>query len=256
MFNKLHCLIGRERSTGSFLDRPSSLKREILDGIWDGLLFVPLYLPLAVPYALLAGALHLSALSTVLWSALSFACSAQLACLTALAASAGLPEILIITFMANIRHGFVGMAITPYLQGLSKSVLPLFCFTICSTSAGLIPLRAKEQGAVKFYGFATQICQWLQWVLFTLAAVCLGRLIPTSWERVLGFAVPAAFLGLICSMVQKRRRSGVLVALVAAILSIAFSFLMSQQISLIGASIAASAGGLLVTDKEYVDEAP
>jgi predicted branched-subunit amino acid permease len=236
-------------------DHAALYKRDALNGIRDGLLFAPLYLSLAVPYAVLALSSGFGAFKTVLWSGLSFACSAQVACLKALGTHAGLIELLIITFMINVRHGFVGLAISPFLgKSFRRWSLVLFCFTIATSSAGLIPLGAARAKSLTVYGLAVQLCQWLQWVLFSLLAVGLGPLLPVAWKDVVNFAVPAAFLGLASSMIRERVKAGILVALAAAVAAVLLCLLLPPQISLIVAALIGSGASLLVRERRE-DEA-
>lgn len=231
-------------------DHTALYRRDVLNGIRDGLCFVPLYFSLAVPYAVLALSTGLGAFNTVLWSGLSFACSAQVACLKALGTHAGLIELLIITFMVNVRHGFVGMAISPFLgKSFRRWSLVLFCFSIATPSAGLIPLGAARAKSLTVYGLAVQLCQWLQWVLFSLLAVELGPLLPAAWEGIVNFAVPAAFLGLACSMIRERVAAGILVALAAAVAAVILCLLLPPQISLIVAALIGSGVGLMVRER-------
>ncbi len=241
--------MGRMEKGNHGLNQPPTYSRDILHGIRDGLLFIPLYLPLAVPYAVLARKIGLSPFEAVLWSALIYAGSAQLACMTALTAGAGLLELMVITFMANVRHSFVAMSITTYLRAFRGWTLVLFSFTIATPSAGLIPVRARKGGDLKAYGLANQICQWFQWVLFTLMSVWLESLIPVSWERVFSFAVPAAYLGLTSSMVRENLRPGIVVAAVAAALSLVFCLLTTPHLSIIAAALIGAGAGLLVREE-------
>lgn len=222
---------------------------EVMEGIRDSLLLIPLYLPLAIPYAITGQMVGLKDWEIVLWSALIYAGSAQLACLSALAAGAGLMELLIITLMANARHGFISLGIAPYLQGVTCRALPLVGFTLATSSVGLLPAKVARGGNLQVYALSVQISQWAQWVLFTLLGVWLGPMVPTAWTPVLGFAVPAAFLGLVAPLVRENLGSGLTVALVAAALGLGLTVFWPPQVCAIAGALGGAAAGILLPER-------
>ena len=219
-----------------------------MEGIRDGLLFMPLYLPVAIAYAIAAKIAGLAEWEIILWSVVIFAGSAQIACLSALTTGAGMVELLIITFMANARHGLIAIGVAPYLGGVKRWAMPLLGFTLATSSVGLLPAKAVRGGNLQVYGLSTQICQWVQWVLFTFFGVWLGPLMPSAWTTVLGFAVPAAFLGLVAPLIRESRRSGLLVALVSASLGLGLTVFWSPQICAIVGTLAGAIAGLLIPE--------
>jgi predicted branched-subunit amino acid permease len=223
--------------------------RDWLDGAKDGLLFIPLYLPLALSYAVAAKAAGLDDWLIVLWSAATYAVSAQLACLSALSGGATLVQLLIITFMANARHGFVAMSLVPYLTKVRPTALPLIGFSLATSSIGLLPARLSRGGQLESYALSTQICQWGQWVIFTLGGLWLGPLLPTSWAPVIAFSVPAAFLGLLAPMVREDLAVGLVVAMASAGLGLVLTIFWPPQLCAIVGSVAGSAAGLVVSER-------
>jgi predicted branched-subunit amino acid permease len=228
--------------------------RDVLEGIRDGFLFTPLYLPIAIPYAIAAQAMGLADWQIVLWSALIFAGSAQLACLSALATGAGLVELLVITFMANARHSFVAMVIAPYYYSrVPPRWLPVLAFTSSVGAMALLPRR--KAGSLFAYGLATQMCQWCIWVGGAALGVWIGPLIPSAWAPVIGFAAPAAFIGLLNPMVRENLASGLVVVTVAAALGLGLTVIWPPQICAIVGAIGGSLASLLVPERRRRDHA-
>lgn len=221
---------------------------DVVEGIRDGLMFVPLNLPVAIAYSIAAKMAGLAEWEIVLWSAVIYAGSAQLACLSALTTGAGMVELLIITFMANARHGLFAIGVAPYLGGVTRWAMPLLAFTISTSSIGLLPAKAARGGNLQVYGLATQFCQWAQGVLFTFLGVWLGPLVPAAWTPVLGFAVPAAFLGLVAPLIRKSRRSGLLVAIVSVALGLGLTVFWPPQICAIVGALGGAVAGLLIPE--------
>jgi predicted branched-subunit amino acid permease len=227
--------------------------RDVLEGIRDGFLFTPLYLPIAIPYAIAAQSLGLADWQIVLWSALIFAGSAQLACLSALATGAGLVELLVITFMANARHSFVAMVIAPYYSRVPPRWLPVLAFTSSVGAMALLPRR--KTGSLFAYGLATQMCQWCIWVGGAALGIWIGPLIPATWAPVIGFAAPAAFIGLLNPMVRENLASGLVVVSVAAALGLGLTIIWPPQICAIVGAIGGSLASLLVPERRRRDHA-
>ena len=222
---------------------------EVVAGIRDGMLFTPLYLPVAIAYAVAAKLAGLPGWEIVLWSAVIMAGSAQLACLSALTTGAGMMELLIIAFMANARHGLIAISVAPYLGPVTRRAMPLVAFTLATSSVGLLPAKAARGGDFQLYALSTQICQWAQWVLYTSFGIWLGPLVPASWTPVLGFAAPAAFLGLVAPLIRESRRSGFVAAVVAAALGLALTVFWPPQICAIVGALAGAVSGLLIQEK-------
>ncbi len=214
-------------------------------------MFFPIYLPLALPFAVMAKLIGIRSFEAVLWSALLFAGSSQLACLSAIMTGANLAELMLITFMANVRHGFVSLSILPYIRGIGNKLLPAFCFCISTTSAGAIPAKARRGGSVKAYGLALQFCQWAQWVLFTLLGTWLEPMVPSSWKRIIAFSIPAAFMGLLAPMIRGSIRTGMIVVITAAVIGLGLTLFLTPQMSAIIATVVGAGSGLLIKEKNH-----
>lgn len=225
------------------------MRRDALEGFRDAFLFIPIYLPISVPFAISAQALGVAEWQVVLWSTLLFAGSAQLACLGALAAGAGVVELLVITFMANIRHSFVAMTLAPHYARVPPRLLPLYAFTSSVGAMAVVPRRAREGRDVLAYGIATQVTQWGLWVGFTALGLVAGPLLPERWGPVLAFAAAAGFIGLLNGLVREEARGGLAAVLVAATLGLVLTLWWPPQAAAIAGAIAGSFAAVLVPER-------
>lgn len=222
---------------------------DVRAGVRDSFYFLPVSLPIALPYALAGRAAGLADWQIVLWSAALYAGSAQLACLAAFAAGGGLLEILLVTFLANSRHAFLGMALAPYLPRFHPRTLPWLAFTLATPTIGLLPAMAKRSRDLGLYTLVMQYGQWAQWVLFTALGLWLGPMLPKSWAPVIAFAVPAGFLAMLVPLVREQLPGALIAALVAAVGSLALTFLLPAQTSAIVAAVAGAIAALAVPDR-------
>ena len=234
------------RDDFSLMAPPAHRRSDLADGIRDGLLMMPLSLPLAIAYTIAAKLAGLADWQIVLWSALVYAGSCQLACLSALMTGAGMVELVIITFMANARHGLIAIILSPYLRGVTRRAMPLMAFSLATTSLGLLPARAVMGGNVQIYGLATQLCQYAQWVLFALVGMWLGPQVPASWIPVLSFAVPLSFLGLVVPLIKESSMPGLVCAVVSAVLGLGLTPFWPPQFCAIAAALGGAMAALLI----------
>lgn len=225
---------------------------DIIEGTRDGLLFIPLYLPIALAYAVLAEIVGLSSLKTVLWSAAVFAGMSQLASLNILMLGGGFFEAMATTLLVNLRHGFVSLSLAPYSRGISRKLLPVLGFTVATPSVGLIPARAKKEGSIKAYWVSTQICQYAQFVLFTLLGIWLGRMVPLDWKGVIAFAAPASYIGLMIPLLVSKPKTGLVVALTASVIGLGLCFGMSPGLAVIIAAALGASVGLFIKERDNV----
>lgn len=223
--------------------------RDAWEGVRDGLLFFPLYLPTAMSFAVAAHAIGIADWQIVLWSALVFAASSQLAGASALAGGAGVGDIVVITFMANARHAFIALAIAPYYSSAGRRMLAWLAFTATAPPVALLPLKAARGGDLRVYGAATHTSQWLQWISFTWLGVLIGPLLPASWGAVIAFAAPAAFVGLLNPLVRENLRVNIAVSAISAGLALALTAFWSSHASAIIAALCAAAAGLLLPER-------
>lgn len=222
--------------------------RDIKEGIWDGLALIPLYLPLAGTFAVMAIINGLSPFETILWSAMVFAGMSQIASLNVLMLGGGFFEVLVITFLVNLRHGIVALSVAPFVRNISQKFLLPFAFSIVTPSVGLIPAKAKRGGSVKIYGLSTQFCQYSQWVGFTILGVYLGVLMPSTWQSVISFAAPATFIGLVILLLEDSSKIGCIVVLVAGLMTLMLSLFITPNLAVIISAIVSALAGLLKKD--------
>jgi len=218
---------------------------DIVEGIKDGILFWPLYLPIAFSYAITAKMANFSPFETILWSAMIFAGMSQLVSLIILMNGGGLFEILISTFMVNLRHSLVSLSISPFLNNTSKKMLTLFAFGVVTSSAGLIPNKAKKGGSVIVYGLSTQFCQYVQWIVFTFLGIYIGEIIPQAWYKIFSFGAIAAFIGMLMSLLSEEPKKESAIVILSSLIAVTLSLVISPYLAAIIGAITGGLAGLL-----------
>ena len=231
------------------MDHFKEHKEDILAAFKNSIVFAPMLVSITTSYVIVAKNIDIGPLEIVLWTALIFAGTVQIAVLNAYAGGAGLLELILLAFMTGLRLGFVSMSIFTYVRGIRKKLLPLFSFFIVDPAAGVIPARAKEGGNLPVFSFSFLIFIWLQWVFYGCLVVLLGAFIPEAWEPAFSFAMPAIFIGLTLSMIQDNFLYGIIVIAIAAPISLLLTFLFTPQLSSIIAAIFAALVGALIEER-------
>lgn len=144
-------------------------------------------------------------------------------------AGASLPEIALITLVANIRHAVYGLSLLePY--ALHPAIRPYLVFALTDETYALIgsadPARRRDGPFLLFVSALDQ----LYWVIGTALGALVGSLIPYKVEG-LGFALTAMFIVLGVEQALKLRRA--LPFVVAAAATVAAKLLLGDRLTII-----------------------
>ena len=165
--------------------------------------------PFGLAYAVLARDAGLSVVETQALSLLVFAGSAQVSAVGLVARGAAGLEIVLTTFLLNVRHVLYGLSLgrTTRIDGWRR---PVAAFFLTDEAFGVVAARQERS-----FGFllGTELSLFVSWNLSTLAGALLGSAIPDPEEIGVDLVFPLAFLGLLVPLV--RTRTEVVVAAVA-----------------------------------------
>ena len=173
---------------------------------------VPLWLgvaPFGLAYAVLARDAGLSLVETQALSLLVFAGSSQVSAVGLFGRGAGGAEIVLTTFLLNVRHVLYGLSLGRTVP-LSTRERLVAAYFLTDEAYGVSVAR----GARRFpFVLGAELSLFLVWNVSTLAGAVLGGVIPDPERIGVDFVFPVAFLALLVPLL--RRRVDVLVAVVA-----------------------------------------
>ncbi|WP_148235716.1 AzlC family ABC transporter permease [Thermaerobacter marianensis] len=213
-------------------------------GLLAGLPIVAGYLPIGLAYGVVAVQAGLTPSEALAMSLLVFAGSAQFAAAGMLAAGAATGTLVATTLLINLRHVLFGAALAPRLGERRWGRLALVAFGLTDEVFAVAQATLGGVAQPWPYLLGLEVAAYASWC----GASWLGAVIGDALEGLAGwgldYALPAMFLALIALQLGGRPARGLLVAAVAAGVSLALGALGWRHWQVLGAALAGSAVGV------------
>jgi predicted branched-subunit amino acid permease len=219
-------------------ESPSHIRRGIAAAL-------PLVIP-AIPFALVFGiVVDASGLPSLLgWSTspIMFGGASQITLISLLGEGASVAAAVTAALIVGARHLLYSVTMAPHFRGQPVWFRWLGPYVLIDQVFALMSLEGElEPTAFRHYFLAVGFTFWTFWVTATAVGIALGPLIPTTWN--LAFAAPAMFMSLLAVAINDWRK--VVVAVVAAVVTLLLSDVPNKGGLLIGAVFAIGLGLLL-----------
>jgi 4-azaleucine resistance transporter AzlC len=205
---------------------------------------VPLWLgviPFGLAYAVIARDAGLSLLETQALSIFVFAGASQVSAVGLFARGAGGLEIVLTTFLLNVRHVLYGLSLGRTVPMTPRERIAAAYF-LTDEAYGVSIAR----GAHTFrFVFGAELSLFLVWNIATFAGALLGGVIPDPERIGVDFVFPVAFLALLVPLL--RRRIDVVVAVLAGALAWTLAKWLPGGLPVLGAGVAGALLGAFAT---------
>lgn len=222
-----------------------SYKNDILDGVKNSIPVILGYLPIGISYGILALSTDLPPFLIVGMSVFVFAGSSQLIAVNMLSAQATVIPIIMTTFLINLRHILMSASLSLHFKNTPTKLLPFIGFVITDESFALGSTLLEENRKNKgIFFLAMGLSAYLGWVFSSLIGVIIGKYILNFEIPVIDFVLPAMFIILL--IMQIKEKMDVLVAILAAILSIVLYFIVPGNWNIIIATVTAAVLGVMI----------
>lgn len=224
---------------------------QFLQGSKKGLPVMIGYIPIAIAFGVLARQADLPILPTLLMSLLVYAGASQFMAVNMIAAGTAGVEIVIATFILNLRHMIMSLSLMNALRHIPKSWKSLLSFGITDETFAVASLETSEGHSRlhHFYVLGLFAAAYGSWVIGTLIGATLYQLIPSSISDSMAIALYAMFIGLLVPAVQKSWRFGLIAAL-SILLCTVFNRFLSSGWSIVLATIFGSMTGIFIYKEE------
>lgn len=210
-------------------------RRDERPGFMAGLMAaVPIavgYLPIAVTFGLVARSAGIPAYIIILMSLIIFAGASQFVAVNLIAIGTNPWEIILTTFMLNLRHLLMSASLTQRVEPTSKKYMALLAFGITDETFSVASLRQEKLLRPSFL-FALNLLAFLAWVIGTCAGISLVNGMPASWQASMGIALYAMFIGLLIPALRQSKELLILVVLALIINSLLYWLPAADVISM------------------------
>ncbi|ARJ22155.1 branched-chain amino acid transporter AzlC [Bacillus mycoides] len=207
------------------------------------------YLSIGIAAGVIQKTAGLSITEITLISLILYAGSAQFIAAGMIAASSSLTAIIITIFFVNLRHILLSAALAPYFRHLSPLRNMLVGSLLTDETFGVaISEAAKKKQISEKWMHGLNITAYLNWLIANLAGAFLAQWISNPEKFGLEFALPAMFIGiLIITMLGRSKiKLDIVVAIIAVVIAVGSSFMLSSSMGVIVATIIASTIGMVV----------
>ena len=215
------------------------------EGLIAGIPLAIGYFPVAMAFGLLAKTVNVSLTDTCLFSLLVFAGASQFMALDLIKAGFATGDIVLATFLLNLRHLMMSASLAARLAGVKKGWLPVIAFGITDES---FSVASVQPGILRVsFLLALQGIGYASWVGGTLAGYLLGTAMPVSVQSSLGIGLYAMFMAILAPEIKKSGRVfGLAVSAGAIYAANDYWGLLPAGWGLITAILLASLAGLFV----------
>lgn len=201
--------MSRDSAPGAF-----GLGFRAMTPLWLGVI------PFGLAYAVTARGAGLSVLETQTLSVLVFAGSAQVSAAGLFGVGAGGLEIVLTTFLLNVRHVLYGLSLGRRTT-LTRRQRPVAAYFLTDEAFGVVSAASDRSFA---FLLGAELSLFLTWNLATFGGALLGAAIPDPAEIGVDLIFPLAFLALLVPLVRTRADLGVAAA------SGALAYVLSREL--------------------------
>ena len=159
----------------------------------------------------------LQPLEIVAMSLLVFAGASQFAMLRLFSESAPTLIVIASVLFINLRHALMAASLRSQLQGLPFFGRLLAAFFLTDEAFAMATGHFRRGGRSLAYYFAFAISLYVLWNIATVGGILIGDAIGDPRRYGIDFAITATFLGIVVLAI--RRRSDIVIAVVAALIA-------------------------------------
>lgn len=206
-------------------------------GLKAGLPIAIGYLPIALTFGLLSKTYGLPFVDSLGMSLFVFAGASQFMALSMLTMGTTGFELILATFIINIRHLLMSASISEKGLPEPKWKKALYAFGITDETFSVASLSKEELTASYMYGLITMA--YGSWVVNTGIGYAIGSSLPHILQKSMGIALYAMFIGLVVPSLKKHRKV-VILFISSAFLSTIFSFILTTGWAIVSATLLSS----------------
>lgn len=203
------------------MNNESHIKLTFRAGVQAGFPIFIGYFPTAMAFGLLAKTGGLTLGSSVSFSVFVFAGASQFMALNLLRTGAAVTEIVIATFLLNLRHLLMSAALATRIQSENKRWFPVVAFGV--TDETFAVAATQDQKLTMPFLLTLEVTAYVGWVSGTGLGYLIGSALPVIVQNSMAIALYAMFIAILTPQVKNSIQAGVL-ALGAGALNAGLSY--------------------------------
>jgi len=223
-------------------------KQQFVLGLKEGIPVMIGFFPIATAFSMIALQSGLTSLETNAMSIFVLAGASQMMAISMLSLGAGVFEIILATFIINLRHFIMSTYVMNKLKNTSLPRKLLLAFGVTDETFGIVSSKNDKNCNQYYFGGLTLIT-YGSWVIGTLVGTTLGQLLPAQICANMSIALYAMFIALLTPNVMKDHKIGVVV-LISMLLNYVFSKMISSSWSIILATVLGALVGTFILKEE------
>jgi len=196
-------------------------------GTKDGIPIALGYIPVAIAFGVLAGAIGLPAHLAVIMSLLVFAGASQFIALNLLQLGTDVFSVVFTTFVVNLRHFLMSASLAERLKGLvPRGAMTALFLGLTDETFSLLSLSERKKLS-SGYILGVNLTAYLSWVGGTFLGAYLGAGLPEIITSSMGITLYAMFIALLIPR-MKASRAILIMACLAMLISSALTWLPGE----------------------------
>lgn len=186
-------------------------KTNIREGVREGFPVALGYLPIAITFGVLSKTSGITLGESVLFSSVVYAGASQFMALNMILLGSGFFQIVIATFLLNLRHFLMSASLSQRLEANSGRLLPFISFGV--TDEAFSVASAREGRVDPVYFMALHLTAYLSWNIGTVIGYMAGELLPPMLSSSMVVGLYAMFTALLVPQMKGSLKVTALVVL-------------------------------------------
>lgn len=231
----------------------SHFRKQVKDGMISAIPIMFGYFPVAVAFGLLAKTVGITFTDSVLFSILVFAGASQFMALDLIKAGLLMGDIILATFLLNLRHMMMSASLSQRITEKRKAMLLFIAFGV--TDETFAVSSVKEEGLTTTFLLTLHGLAYIAWVSGTATGYLVGAILPATIQSSLGIGLYAMFAAILTPEVKKSSKVLILALIAAAVyLLIDFTHILPDGWYLVATILISSIVGAAIFKDEGVSE--
>ncbi len=222
--------------------------KQFRKGIRKGIPILVGFIPISTAFSVVALQSGLTAFEAIFMSIMVLAGASQLMAVNMLAMGTGNLEIIIATFIINIRHLIMSTCVMSRMKDVPVPVKVILAFGITDETFGIMSME-NDESCNQFFFSGLTLMTYGSWVTGTIMGTVLCKIVPAEICMSISIALYAMFIAILMPNILKNLKVGLVVG-ISILLNSVFSIFLGIGWSVVFSTIIGGLTGSIILRKE------